>query len=169
MTKKVLIAYASKYGSTAQIADQISSVLEERGLEVTKKPIEMAADPGSFDAAILGSAVYAGQWREEAAEWLQLHADTLAERPTWLFSSGPTGEGDPAELMNGWRFPEGLKETADAIGPRDIAFFHGNIDLPKLGFGEKMIVKALKAPTGDYRDWEEIKNWARSVATAISA
>ena len=168
MRDKVLVTYASKHGSTAQIADRISQVLGEAGLEVTERPIEKAADPGMFDAIVIGSAVYAGQWRKEAAEWLQLNSQLLAERPTWFFSSGPTGEGDPVKLMNGWRFPENLLDVADRIGPRDLAFFHGNLDMSKLNFGEKMVVKALKAPTGDYRDWQAIRNWATAVAADIS-
>ena len=71
----------------------------------------------------------------------------------WLFSSGPTGEGDPVELMKGFRFPEALQPIADHIRPRDIAFFHGALDMKELSLPERLIVKGIKAPLGDFRDW----------------
>ena len=169
MCRKVLVTYASKYGSTAQIADRISSVLESRGLDVEEMPVGKAKSAGDYKAVVLGSAVYAGQWRAEAAEWLKRNADELAKRPTWIFSSGPTGEGDPSELMNGWRLPESLEEVVEGIGPREIAFFHGNLDMDKLNFGEKLIVKAIKAPTGDFRVWDQIDSWAEEVARIVAA
>jgi len=97
--------------------------------------------------------VYAGQWRQEAATFLEASEKTLAERPVWLFSSGPTGEGDPVELMKGFRFPEALQPIADHIRPRDIAFFHGALDMKELSLPERLIVKGIKAPLGDFRDW----------------
>ena len=66
--------------------------------------------------------------------------------PVWIFSDGPTGIGDPQELMKGWRFPENLKSVADRIKPRDIIFFHGALDMDRLKFAEKLIVRALKLP-----------------------
>jgi menaquinone-dependent protoporphyrinogen oxidase len=118
---------------------------------------------------VLGSAVYAGQWRKEAAAFLETHEQALAKRPVWLFSSGPTGEGDPVQLMKGWRFPEALQPIADRIQPRDIAFFHGVLDTSKLSLPEKLIVKALKAPIGDFRDWEAITTWAEGIAAALQS
>ena len=167
MDKKILVAYASKYGATAEIARRIGAALEKAGLLVEVLPAERVKDPSAYQAVILGSAVYAGQWRKEAAEFLQAHEQTLKGLPVWLFSSGPTGEGDPVELMKGWRFPETLQAAADRIGPRDTAFFMGDIDMQKLNLPEKMIVKAIKAPTGDFRDWDSIESWAASIAEEL--
>lgn len=85
----------------------------------------------------------------------------------WLFSSGPTGEGNPLQLMKGWRFPEAQQPIADRIRPRDIAFFHGVLDTKKLSLAEKLIVKGVKAPLGDFRDWETIASWAAAIAEAL--
>jgi menaquinone-dependent protoporphyrinogen oxidase len=167
MDKKVLVAYASKYGATAGIAERIGQALREEGLEADVRSVEDAGDPLQYGAVVLGSAVYAGQWLKEAASFLTDNESALADRPVWLFSSGPTGEGDPVELMKGWRFPENLQPVADRIGARDLAFFSGVIDPKKLNFPEKMIVRALKAPTGDFRDWDSIEAWAGSVAEAL--
>jgi menaquinone-dependent protoporphyrinogen oxidase len=164
MDKKVLVVYATKYGATAEIAKRIGQTLSKKGLAVDVQPADQVSDLAAYQAVVLGSAVYAGNWRKEAASFLEANQQALAERPVWLFSSGPTGEGDPVKLMKGWRFPEALQPVADRIQPRDIAFFSGEIDLDKLNLPEKLIVKGLKAPTGDYRDWEEIEAWAESIA-----
>jgi menaquinone-dependent protoporphyrinogen oxidase len=168
MDKTILITYASKYGATAEIALQIGKAIQENGGMVDVQPVEQVKDLSSYGAVVLGSAVYAGQWLKEAANFLTVHEAALAERPVWIFSSGPTGEGDPVELMKGWSFPENLKPVADRIRPRDVAFFSGVLDPKKLNLPEKMIIKALKAPTGDFRDWESITSWASSIAKALN-
>jgi menaquinone-dependent protoporphyrinogen oxidase len=167
MNNTVLVAYATKYGATAEIAERIGQALRQAGLQVDVIDAEQAGDPANYNAVVLGSAVYAGSWRKEAAAWLETHEAALAGRPTWLFSSGPTGEGDAVELMKGWRFPEALQPVADRIQPRDIAFFHGEIDTSKLNLGEKLLVKGIKAPTGDFRDWDAIEGWAGGIAQAL--
>jgi len=167
MVEKILVAYATKYGATAEIAEKIGEVLRRSGHTVEVLPADRADDPAQYRAVVLGSAVYAGQWRKEAAEFLEANAAKLAELPVWLFSSGPTGEGDPVELMKGWRFPQALQHIADRIKPRDVAFFHGELDQSKLNLPEKLIVKGIKAPLGDYRDWEAIAAWAENIAEAL--
>ena len=132
MADKVLVACASKYGATQEIAERIGGVLKEAGLEVQVRDVEGVQGLDPYQGVVLGSAVYAGNWRKEAAEFLKANEQVLAQLPVWLFSSGPTGEGDPVELMQGWRFPEALQATADRIGPRQIAFFGGELDLEKL-------------------------------------
>jgi menaquinone-dependent protoporphyrinogen oxidase len=167
MDVKVLVAYATKHGATAEIAEKIGQVLTEAGFSADLLPADRVGDLALYKATVLGSAVYAGQWRKEAAAFLEANEGTLAGQPVWFFSSGPTGEGDPVELMKGWRFPEAQQPIADRIQPRDIAFFHGVLDMKKLGLAEKLIVKALKAPIGDFRDWDAITSWAAGIADAL--
>ena len=167
MDKKILIAYASKYGATEEIARQIGIVIQTEGLVVDFLPVEQVDDLTTYHAIVFGSAVYAGQWLKEAANFLKTNQTALSERHVWIFSSGPTGEGDPVEIMKGWRFPENLQPVADRIQPHDIAFFGGVLDPKKLNLPEKMIIKALKAPTGDFRDWDVIEAWAASIAKSL--
>lgn len=164
MKSSILVTYATKHGSTAEIAEKIGQVIRERGFNVDVLPVEQVQNITSYQSVVVGSAVYAGQWRQEAATFLEKSESALAERPVWLFSSGPTGDGEPEQLMNGWKFPGTLQPIANRIQPRDITFFHGVLDTEKLGFAEKLIVKGLKAPTGDYRDWEVITSWAEDIA-----
>jgi len=167
MDNSVLIAYATKYGATAEIAEKIGQVLRQAGWRTDVLPADRVRDVTAYTAVVLGSAVYAGQWRKEATTLLEANEKKLAERPVWLFSSGPTGQGDPVQLMKGWRFPEAQQPIADRIKPRDIAFFHGVLDVKKLSLPEKLIVKGIKAPVGDFRDWAAITAWATAIADAL--
>ena len=163
MNNKILVAYASKYGATAEIAEKIAETLRTSSLEVDVLPASLVEEVGSYAAVVLGSAVYAGNWVKDAARLLELHKRELATRPVWLFSSGPSGKGDPVEILHGWRFPEALQGVADHIKPHDIAVFHGKLDPHKMHLGERLIIKALRAETGDFRDWNAIGDWAHKI------
>jgi menaquinone-dependent protoporphyrinogen oxidase len=169
MEKQVLVTYGTKYGATAEIAEKIGQVLQQAGLQARVLPADRAGDPNAYEAVILGSAVYIGQWRKEAVKFIKAHESTLAGKLVWLFSSGPTGEGDPAELVQGWRLPGKVQPIADRIKPRDIAVFHGAVDANKLSAIEKWMLKNVKAPSGDFRDWEAISAWATAIAAELQA
>ncbi len=165
----MLVAYASKYGSTREISERIAEVLRQSETQVDVLPVTHVADIDSYQAVVLGSAVYIGKWMKGAGEFLALHEKALSRRPVWIFSSGPTGEGDAAALLNGWRLPPDQQPIVERIGPRGVAVFHGNIDAGRLNWVEKTSVKALKKPFGDFRDWNAITAWAETIAAALSA
>lgn len=168
MDKNILVTYASKYGATKEIAEKIGTVLRQEGLQVDILPVDSVQDLNGYGAVILGSAVYIGKWQKEAVTFLQTHERSLIERPVWLFSSGPTGEGDPVELVEGLRLPADLQPLADRIQPRDIAVFHGHINPGKINFIEKWAIKSLvKKPFGDFRDWDAITGWAISIEGSL--
>lgn len=167
METPILVAYATKHGATAGIAEKIGQVLREAGLTVDVKPAAEAGNPAAYRAVVLGSAVYIGRWRKEAARFLQANEKTLAERPVWLFNSGPLGEGDPVELAGDFGFPKSLKPVADRIQPRDIAIFKGAVDLQKLNPLERWMFKNAKSSIGDFREWNAITAWATAIAQAL--
>ena len=167
MANQVLVAYATKYGATAEIAEKIGPVLRQAGLRTDVLPADRAGDLSAYGAVVLGSAVYIGRWRKEAAKFLTANERALSGKPVWLFSSGPPGEGDPVELQDGWRFPGSLQPVADRIQPRDIAVFHGSVDVDKLNFLEKWMLKNVGTPAGDFRDWEAITAWATAIAAEL--
>ncbi len=167
MTSRILVAYASKYGATAEIAKKIGDVLRKTGLTVNVLSAEQVFDLTPFDAVVLGSAVYDTRWCKEAVTFLEEYEASLAKIPVWLFSSGPMGKGDPVALMNGWRFPAAQQALAYRIHPRDIACFHGALNLEKLNFAEKQIIKEFKSLVGDFRDWDAITRWAASIGAAL--
>jgi len=167
MGSRVLVAHASKRGGTGEIAEEIGRVLRDAGLDVDVVPADRAGDPSAYDAVVLGSAVYIGRWRKEAVKFLEAHAETLADRKVWFFSSGPTGEGDPLELVEGVLVPEALQPVVDQIEPQDVTVFHGILDASELNFIERRMIKMVKAPLGDFRDWDAIRSWAEAIAAEL--
>lgn len=168
MNRNILVTYASKYGATKEIAEKIGEVLRQAGLQADVYPVDGIRSLNSYQAVILGSAVYIGKWQKEAVKFLQANEKSLAERPVWIFSSGPTGEGDPVELVEGLRLPAELQPVAERIHPRDIAVFHGHINPDKINFIEKWAIKSLvKKPFGDFRQWDVIISWATSIAETL--
>jgi menaquinone-dependent protoporphyrinogen oxidase len=167
METRVLVAYGTKYGATAEIAEKIGQVLRQAGLQTDVLSADRAGDLSAYQAVVLGSAVYIGQWRKEAVKFLKANEQILAGKSVWLFSSGPTGEGDPVELLQGWRFPGKLQPIVDKIQPRDVAVFHGAVDVGKLSPIEKWMLKNVKSPIGDFRDWDAIVSWATAIAAEL--
>ena len=167
MDTQVLVAYATKHGATAEIAEKIGQVLRQAGLRADVLPAQRVDDLSPYKAVILGSAVYIGQWRKEAATFLGANEKALAERPVWLFSSGPSGEGDPTQLLKGWRLPKAQQSVADRIHPRDIAVFGGALDPKKMNVIERWMIKNVKASLGDFRDWDAIEAWTKAISDAL--
>lgn len=159
---RVLVAAASKHGATAQIAERISETLRDRGCDVTVADAGQVDTLDGYDAVVLGSAVYAGHWLEDAKA---LADRVAAQRPrpaVWLFSSGPVG--DPRKPDED---PVDVAAIVDATAPREHRVFAGRIDKSKLGFGERAIMIAVRAPEGDFRDWDAIAAWADEIADAL--
>ena len=166
---KMLVTYASEHGATAEIAQTIARTLRRRGLEVIARRVEEVHDLNGFDAVVFGSAVYLGQWTPKGVEFLTQYASKLETLPLWLFSSGPTGKGDPVTLLNGAIIPDELLPLIQQIRPSDVVVFHGKIDLRRLPDKERTIIKATGVPRGDFRDWDAIKEWALEIADSITA
>jgi menaquinone-dependent protoporphyrinogen oxidase len=100
---------------------------------------------------------------KEAVEFVHRNAESLAERPVWLFSSGPLG----VDVEDDEPQPRQLLEMEGIVGSVEHRLFFGMLDRSKLGFAERMIVKAVKAPDGDFRDWDAIRSWADTIGDGI--
>jgi menaquinone-dependent protoporphyrinogen oxidase len=165
--QQVLVAYASKHGATAGIAEKIGQVLRETGLPTDVLPAGRVRDLAPYRAVVLGSAVYMFHWRKEAAKLLKALAAAQAGRPVWLFSSGPTSEVDTEAFLEGLKLPKALQPIADRIHPRDVAVFRGVLDLKKLNPLERWMMSKMKAPAGDFREWDAIEAWAGTIAQTL--
>ncbi len=146
---KVLVTAASKYGSTGEIAVAIAEALSERGIDATSIPPEEVGSVEEYDAVVLGSAVYAGRWLKPARDLVERSGEAFANRPVWLFSSGPIGdppkpEGEPVDVAD-------LMESTKA---REHHVFAGELVKKRLSFGDKAIAMALRAQEGDFREWD---------------
>jgi menaquinone-dependent protoporphyrinogen oxidase len=161
----VLVAYASKRGSTAEIAETVAATLRREGLGVCLGP---AGDVGSlerFDAVVLGSAVYMKRWPGDARHFLKRHRKALRQMPFWVFSSGPVG--DPAQNDQAWMEPPELAEKADALGGRGHVVFGGCVPAEPRGRVERAMVEGIPREYRDRRDWDEIRGWAKQVAAGL--
>ncbi|HEX6331731.1 MAG TPA: flavodoxin domain-containing protein, partial [Actinomycetota bacterium] len=128
----VLVAYASKHGSTQGIAEAIGGRLRARGMDAEVRPIGGVEDLERFDTLVVGSAVYLGAWMKDAQAFLHRHAEALRRVPVWVFSSGPTKD-DPMELAVSAK----QHERIQAMCPRDHHLFRGAFDPKDLGFLER--------------------------------
>lgn len=164
----VLVTYASKHGATAEIAQEIARVLREYDLDVTARRVEYIDSITEYDAVICGVALYGNEWLAKGVEFLQNYGSELSNRIVFLFASGPTGEGDPLDLVDGGFVPAGLETLLEQISPREITLFKGKIDLRRLAPEDREIIKATGVPRGDYRDWDVIRQWAQATGNALS-
>jgi menaquinone-dependent protoporphyrinogen oxidase len=164
----VLVTYATKHHSTEEIAEAIAAELREGGNDVDCVDAADAHADG-YDAVVLGSAVYMGRWRREARRFLKHERERLAAMPFWVFSSGPVGEGTgDAEKDDTWLEPARVMELAESLGVREHVVFGGRIPPDPSGFVESSMARNTPPEYQDLRDWDEIRAWSRSIATALA-
>jgi menaquinone-dependent protoporphyrinogen oxidase len=159
---RVLVAAASKHGATAQIAERIGETLRDRGCDVTVADAGQVDTVDSYDAVVLGSAVYAGHWLDAAKTLADRIAGRRPRPAVWLFSSGPVG--DPPKPDED---PVDVAAIARATAPREHRVFAGRIDKSTLGFAERAIMIAVRAAEGDFRDFDAIAAWADEIADTM--
>lgn len=160
----VLVAYASKHGATQEIAERIAEDLRRSGKDVEVRSVETVSVPENYEAFVIGSAIYYGAWLRAAAEWTQHNRAILATHPVWFFSSGPLGN----EVNDPEQQPRELAEFQETIHPRNQRIFFGSLDVEHLSFPERMVAKAVRAPKGDFRDWDAIDAWAEDIARGLN-
>ncbi len=174
----VLVAYASRHGATAGIAERIAEGLRATGLTVEARSVSDIRELASYDAFVLGGAAYMFHWLKEATAFVKRHRAVLVERPVWLFSSGPLGtdlvDQDGRDILEVTR-PKEFNELQTMLHPRGERIFFGawDGDTPPIGCGERFLrlMPASKAitPSGDFRDWPAIDAWAAEIATELKA
>jgi menaquinone-dependent protoporphyrinogen oxidase len=190
MMPRALVVHASRHGGTAGIAQRLAEVLASAGVEVTVARASDMPDPSAYAACIVGGGVYMGSWVKDGTDYLERYTAALAERPVWLFSSGPLpgssmeSKGpakEPIEEALGPLSGPGsggrrrIEALAAAIGPRDHQVFAGafNPSDPPKALSER-VVRMMPAardilPEGDFRDWPVIEAWARTIADELLA
>ncbi len=161
---RVLVTAASKHGSTEEIGQAIVEELDRRGIVADFLVPEAVRSVDGFDAVVVGSAVYAGHWLKPARDLIERLGPDLRDRAVWLFSSGPVGEPEPKPDGD----PADVDDLIGAVGAREHVVFPGRIKREELGFAERAIVRALRVPDGDFRDWVAIDAWAGSIAAVLT-
>ena len=162
---KILVTYASRMGATGEIAEVIGAELRQAGYSVDVTPCAAHPDARRYAAVVIGSAVYLGRWLPDAVHVLQHQAPDLAERPTWLFQSGPCGEGARTEQV---RTPRSVQRLAFGIGAALPETFGGRLDRQRAS-GPLSRWVATGTLAGDYRDFERVRQWARRIAAELAS
>ena len=176
---RLLVAYATRYGSTGGIAERVGERLRrEGGFEVDLLDVAdrgTVGDLTGYDAYVIGSALYFGHWLKTAVAFVQDHRESFGSRPTWLFSSGPLGDEPTDDEGQDKRIgaePEELAALHGAVDPRGHAVFFGALDPGALGLRDRAIRKLPAGrdllPEGDFRDWDEIEDWAAQIAHELT-
>lgn len=160
----VLVTAASSHGATAEIAARISADLAEKGIEVDLRSPEELRNVSQYDAFVVGSGIYFGQWLKPAKKFIESHVGDLSRHPTWLFSSGPIVGDPPTARPEDTAKGDALAETVHA---REHKAFAGRLDPSKLNWCERIAVRCANACEGDYRDWRAIDEWAADIGREV--
>ena len=158
MKGKVLVVYASKCGSTGEIAKAVAEEIAKRGPAADVMPVEKVTDLTGYSAVVLGSAVRFGQWLAPAVDFAARFKETLGTMPVAIFTAHIMALGESEEDRTGRQAY--IQPVLKEIQPVSTAFFAGKVDPDKLSFVEKTIGRIVGSPEGDRRDWTKIRAWA---------
>lgn len=160
---KVLITAASRHGATEEISQWIATVLSERGFCCTTSAPADVKDISEYDAVIIGSAVYVGQWLGAARDFVERFSTELQAVPVWMFSSGLADV--PSKDANG---TPSLKARMDAVSANGHRHFPGKLDVLQLSLAERAAIMAARGKYGDSRDREAVNHWAQVIADELA-
>ncbi len=163
MPSPVLVAYATKHGATAEIAEAIAGRLRADGLDAEARHAGDVRSLEQYSAVVLGSAVYMKRWRREARHFLRHHHDALARMPFWVFSSGAVGEHRDPD----WEEPAKVVETVKRLGAREHVVFGGRVPQDPGNFVERAMLRDTPPEVADLRDFGAIRGWASEIAAAL--
>ena len=168
MGDKILVVYASKCGSTGEVAEAIGQALCEAGAAVDVRLVENVTDVSAYRAVIVGSAIRMGRWLPEAVQFVETHRETLSQMPVAYFLGCMTlaKEGDAEE--NRRAVAAYLDPVREIVQPVDVGLFAGAMDYARLPFLFRLMMKAMGTPEGDFRDWEAIRAWAADLRPALA-
>ena len=164
-TGPVLVVYASKHSSTAEIAERIATAMRSAGCDAEARPAGEVDDLSGYAAVVLGSAVYAKRWQRDASAFARRHSAALRGMPVWLFSSGPFGAPEDHPTAS---TPHVAETLAKKLGAREHVMLGGRVPPDPGNFVERAMLKSTPPEKRDARDWPAIGAWARGVAEEVA-
>jgi menaquinone-dependent protoporphyrinogen oxidase len=164
MNHKILVTYASRTGSTAEIAGLIAKTLVGQGETVDILPVQDVTDLNPYAAVLLGSGVRFGQWLPEAQTFVEQQGEALKARPLALFTVHGLNLGDDETSRT--QRQAYLAKVRRLLNPKSEVFFAGKIDLSKLNFFERLLAKAVK-PSGVQQDMAAVRAWAEQTRLSL--
>jgi len=161
MTNRILVTFATRAGSTAEIAAAVGETLSGRDFFVDVKSLKDNPPLDNCTAVIIGSAVRMGCWLPEAVNFVKSNQEALIKLPVALFSVHMANTADDEASRSG-RLAY-LKAIRPLLDPVDEAFFAGKMDFSRLSFLDRVICRLLKSQEEDSRQWDKIRSWAQTV------
>lgn len=166
MADRILVAYATRYGSTAEVAEAIGDELRKAGVAVDVRPVGEVRDLSPYRAAIIGSPIYMGKWLPESQVFIERNQQILRTIPVAYFAVGLTIEEGSPEILK--KAEASMDQVRMLVKPVDIGLFPGRLETDRLSFTDRAITKLIRAKTGDSRNWEAVRAWAQAVREKIA-
>ena len=163
---KVLVVYGTKTGCTAGVAARIAETLSAKGATVDVRPAADKPDASAYDAVVVGSGVRMSNWHAPVKEWVSANADALKARPTAFFTACLTMKTNPEKVAEVRAYTDPLiAETG--VKPVDVGLFAGMNVPKKFSLPERLVMRMMKAPEGDFRDFDAVAAWANATAPKL--
>ncbi|MDA3936923.1 MAG: flavodoxin [Actinomycetota bacterium] len=161
----VLVAHATKYGSTQEVADAVAARLCERGDETYVRPASDNDSLDGYDAGVVGGALYCFRRIREGRRFLSRHRKALSEMPVAVFGMGPIEDTDE-QFVDARKHLDKSLDKNKSLSPVAVTVFGGALDPTRLRFPDAN--PAMKnVPPSDLRDWKAIETWADSLPEAL--
>lgn len=166
MPTRILVAYATRYGSTQEVAEAVAGTLRERGRDTTLQPTHGVRSLEEYGAVVLGAPLYMFHWHKDALHFLERHRAALITRPVAVFALGPFHD-DAKEYQEVRQQLDKELAKYPWLTPRAIAIFGGKFDPAKLSFPHNLLPALKNMPASDVRDWTAIGAWASDLAAML--
>ncbi|MDH7489647.1 MAG: flavodoxin domain-containing protein [Anaerolineae bacterium] len=168
MEKRLLVAYATRAGSTESIAEAVAASLRSEGFQVDVQPVRKVRSLAGYAGVIVGSAIRAGRPMPEAVSFVEKHEQELSRIPVAYFVVCLTMANDTEEnRCTVAAYLDGLRAKTPSVKPVDVGLFPGVMDSRRLPFPIRLLMRAMKARDGDYRNWDAVREWAVRIAPAF--
>ncbi len=163
---KVLVAYDSRLGSTAEVAKFMGSVLSEHGAAISVKPLSQVNDLDAYDSVIIGSAIRYDRWLPDAIAFVRENRTTLSNvRVSFFFTCLTLAKPTPAAILKAEGYADKLRSLAPEVKPFAVGGFAGVLQFARIPWPARLVLRLLSVATGvkegDYRDWQSIRSWAQ--------
>jgi menaquinone-dependent protoporphyrinogen oxidase len=166
MVKKILVAYATRAGSTFEVAEQVAEVLRATGASVDVKPVPAVHELKGYDAVVIGSAIRMSKWLPEAVAFVQAQREPLSHIPTAYFLVSGLLRDDTPEMRS--KVLAFLDPVRQILEPTSIGLFAGKMDYSKMDGLDRSIAEGVSSSEGDWRNWEAIRSWAQGVQSILA-